>query len=383
MINKKLKILIMILLLMPGFSGKAYTWSFFKIIDSGNSNDAERKELENFNIEDDILYLPPLKDKAFFESIADLSICRKKDVRYHIYEYLTFGREYLTNAIMRSGRYISIVEEIIKNDKDIPPDIALLPLLESGFNPYALSRSKAAGLWQFLNSTGKSLGLRNDSWIDERRDIEKSTLAAIRHLKSLYNTFNSWELALTAYNGGAGYVRAVIRKGRTTDLRELQRRGLLKKETSEFVPRFASLAVLYRNRQLFGIDGGMPAEPAISTEEFVLEFPVDIRNIEKYTGVPMEIIRKYNPELKKNITPPYFKNYTIRIPSEAKESFLNNKQNLSGIYYRKLERHIVKQGECISVIAARYNAEIKKILNINNIDNPKRIRPGLELFIPI
>ncbi len=382
--NKKLFIIIFLIsILTADFSGKAYPWSFFRIIDSSPSNASEIKELENFDIENDILYLPPLKDKGLFESIHDLSICRRKDIRNHIYIYMTLGREYLTNAITRSKRYHAIVAAIIKNEKDIPEDIALLPLLESGFNPYALSRSKAAGLWQFLNSTSKPLGLRNDSWIDERRDIEKSTIAATKHLRNLYRTFNSWELALTAYNGGAGYLNKVIRKGGTANLRELQKRGLLKKETSEFVPRFAALVVLYKNRQLFGIEEESESETQINTEELVLEYPIDIRNIEKYTGVSLDFIRKFNPELKQNITPPYYKNYTIRIPSVAKEAFQNNMSKLTEVYFRKLERHIVKDGECLSIIAARYNAEIKKIQSINNIDNPNRIRPGLELYIPI
>lgn len=381
--KRYLSLSLTILLLIFLFTGDSYSWSFYHLIGNGSADNEGLDQLKNFNPDNDILFLPPLENKTLFESINDLSICRRSDVRKHIFLYITVGRNFLISAISRSRRYINIINEIFKNENDIPPDISLLPLLESGFNPYAVSRSRAVGMWQFLRGTSRELGLKTDRWIDERRDVEKSTIAAVNHLKNLYKIFNCWELALTAYNGGAGHVSRAMRKSGAKNLDDLIKSGTLKHETSQFVSRYAALAVIYKNPGLFGVEEEIEQNEIIETGEFVLEYPADIRSISKISGVPVSTIKRFNPEIKKNITPPYYKNYEITLPAHSIDRLMSNKSELYKVIFKKLKKHVVKKGECLSKIAAKYNTQIGKILVINGIRNPHIIRAGQELLIPI
>ncbi len=376
--------LITIITLVIGLTEKSYSWSLYKIINDHNENiHGLKSNVTDFNPETDIAFLPPLKNKPLFESIDDLSICRRIDVRKYIYIYLTKGRKYIIKAFERSRLYYDIIEEIFEQNKDVPKDISLLPILESAFNPYAVSRSRAVGMWQFMKATSRSLDLKTDRWTDERRHIEKSTIAAVSHLKSLYKIFNSWDLALAAYNGGASHVKKAMRKTGAKNLIDLQKSGALKRETSEYVPRFIALLVIYKNQGLFDIEDEVDNPKKINTENIVFDYPVDINKVSKISGIPINVLKRYNPELKKNITPPYYKNYALRVPSSAKEKLNKNKAKLYKISYKRLKKHIVKEGECISKIAKLYKTNIRKIIVINGIKNPHLIRPGHKLYIPI
>ncbi len=381
--TKNIIIYSLIFLICACSTGSAHRWSLYDLLTNDTIGQNKQSTLINFNPDKDMILIPPLENKEFFESINDLSICRRSDVRKHIYLYLTTGRKFLRSAIARSKKYLPIIEGIFEKDKDIPRDLSLLPLLESAFNPYAVSRSKAVGMWQFLKRTSQSLGLKTNRWVDERRHIEKSTGAAIAHLKSLHKIFNSWPLAIAAYNGGAGHVKKAMRKSGAKNLVELQKSGKLKKETAKFVPRYAALAVIFKNQWLFNIKDEIIDVPVIKTENFVLNYPVNIRNVSKISGVSLKTIRMYNPELKKNITPPYTHKYSLRLPGNALEKLKKNKSKLYRVRFKKLKTHIVKEGECLSKIAARYKTKMNKILALNNLKNPNFLRAGQKLYIPI
>lgn len=348
-----------------------------------NNTKAIFDDNKNVFLENTFYFLPPVENGDFFESINDLSICKNKQVRKYIFLYLTDGRDFLNAAITRSNRYLKTVEDVFNNNKDIPKDISLLPLLESAFNPYAVSRSKAVGMWQFLKNTSRPLNLKVNNWVDERRDVEKSTIAAIRHLRCLYSTFGSWELALAAYNGGAGQVKRAMRKSKSKTFAQLHASGALKKETSEYVHRFAAMLILYKNQKFFDIETETVQTFQAESESIVFEYPVKINYVSKLTGIPIETLRLMNPELKQNITPLYENKYTLRIPKGCKEILEANISSLYEIKYSKLKKHIVKKGECISRIAVLYKTEVKKIVLINNLKSPEAIKPGLELYIPI
>jgi membrane-bound lytic murein transglycosylase D len=361
----------------------AFCWDIIDLISKGKITDDIINNNKTNNLKAEFYFLPPVENKNFFDSINDLSICRNKHVRKFINLYLTDGREYLTTAIIRSNRYIKTIEEICGENKDIPKDISLLPLLESAFNPYAVSGSKAVGLWQFMRGTSKALNLKVNKWVDERRDIEKSTIAAIRHLRNLYATFGSWEPALAAYNGGAGYIKNTMRKKKCSSFSQLVENGALARETNEYIYRFAALLVIYKNQKLFDIedDPSLPLLP--ESENIVFEYPVKIQQAANLCSVPAETLRLLNPELKLNITPPYENKYSFRVPKGCKEKLESNITSLYDIKYNKLKKHVVKRGECLSRIAAVYKTEIKKIVLLNNLKDAGAIKPGLELYIPI
>jgi membrane-bound lytic murein transglycosylase D len=368
-------------------SDVSFGWRLFDLLTLSKDTAENVKFINGFNPDRDILFIPPLENKSFFDAVNDLSICRKTEVRNFIYLYLTSGREYVINAIGRSVPYAGPVRDTLKEYGDIPCDLALLPLLESGFNPQAVSRSNAVGPWQFLKGTSKVLGLKSDKWVDERKDMVKSTRAAARHLKNLYSIFKDWELTLAAYNGGAGYVkRAMIRTGKK-NLDDLRKSGALRVETSEYAARFAALMVIYKNQELFGIaeEVGEPGKTGVmtDTERLVLEFPADLRDVAEKSGVPVETIRELNPELKTNLTPPYAREYALRLPADAVKLLEPDRDALYAVKFSALKTHTVRRGECLNTISRRYNTTPRVIMRLNDIGESARLRPGQTLYIPI
>ncbi|MBN2401142.1 MAG: transglycosylase SLT domain-containing protein [Spirochaetes bacterium] len=326
--------------------------------------------------------LPSLENKELFQSISDLSICNLEDVRNYISQYLNRARPFTINAFKRCGGYYAIVLEIF-NEHKIPLELSFLPLLESGFNPYAVSRSKATGMWQFMRSTARELGLKSNEWVEERRDIEKSTLAAIMHLKNLYCIFGSWELALASYNGGAGYIKKAMKKTGTSSFEELLKSGYLKMETCQFVHRYAALTVIYLNQERFGIKKDIPESLEIRTVNIILKSSVNLKETSRLLGADMETLRMYNPELKRNITPPYERNYTLRIPESSLAAFGKHESKLYANKYKHVKRHIVQKGENLSRIADMYNIKTRTLIEFNDIKNPSLIQPGQSIYIPI
>ncbi|HOO73028.1 MAG TPA: transglycosylase SLT domain-containing protein [Spirochaetota bacterium] len=365
-----------------GFNQNLFSWGLFNLFTDQSYTQEGLNAVEDFNPDKDILYLPQIGDKDIFESMDDLSICRKPEVRKFIFVYLTRGREYTIRSIERSYLYKDIISDIFKKEHDIPEEIALLPLLESGFNPHAVSRSRAVGLWQFVSNTSKPLGLKNDRWIDERKDIEKSTEAAIRHLRHLYAMFNSWELALSAYNGGAGHVARAIKKTGTKNIWELSKTGALSSETSEYLCRFIALVMIYKNQRLFDIYDEIMIPETHKTETFIVKYPIKIKELSLVSGVPEETIETYNPELNQSIIPPYYKNYSLRVPVEAKEKLRENEKELYRNKFSGVKKHRIRKGECLSLIAQHYKTNTRQIMRFNGIRDPDNLKVGEILYIP-
>jgi membrane-bound lytic murein transglycosylase D len=371
-----------ILAALAVFDGTSYSWTLGELLGASDGGTQTGRNAFEFDPDRHIMSLPQSKGRAFFDTIGDLSICRNPEVRRFMYLYLTTGRDYLLGGIARSRQYIGMVEPVMKNYPEIPPDLALLPLLESGFNPAAVSHSNAVGLWQFLRGTSKLLGLKADRWVDDRRHIEKSTDAAMRHLRSLYGVFGSWELALAAYNGGAGYVRRAMIRTNTRNFWELRRSGALRAETAEYVARYAALTVLYRNQELFGLADEVTGQP-IETAMVELNHPASINKISGVSGVPVETIRMLNPELTASVTPPYETRCMLRLPAEAAALVRENDRMVHAVQCSAVKKHVVRRGENLARIARRYHASPRSIMLINDISHPSRIRPGQTLYIPI
>lgn len=382
-LKKYLSILLFTVISLSAPEGTSFAWSLFKIFSAPEYKQNPVNNAIKFNPDIDILYLPSMTGKTFFDSVNDLSICRNRDVRRFLNIYLTTGREYTVNAIERSKLYSDIIKDIVADNLDIPQDIMLLPLLESGFNPNAVSRSNAVGVWQFLRGTSRLLCLKTDKWIDERKDLEKSTIAAMRHLRNLRSIFSSWELTLAAYNGGAGYVkRAMIRTGKN-NLWDLKKTGKLRAETSEYVARYAALMVIYKNQELFGIADEITCSPAVKSDILLLEYPVNIASISDTYGIPLDLIRKLNPGLKTNITPPYVKNYPLRIPLEIKPKLEADKEKLYALKCNAIKKHVVRKGDNLNNIAKIYRTTPRILLLLNDMRSARRIRPGQKIYVPI
>lgn len=330
------------------------SWGLFNLFTDTTYSPEGLERVDSFDPDRDILYLPQIKGKDIFEASRDLSICRNKEVRKHIYLYLTSKRGYLIRAIEQSYLYDDRIQEVMRKNRDIPEEVALLPLLESCFNPRAVSKSRAIGLWQFVDNTARPLGLRSDRWIDERRDIEKSTAAAVRHLRNIRGCFPDWALTLAAYNGGAGYMKRTMEKTGHSDFWKLRDGGHLRDETSEYIPKYIALIVIYKNQRLFGVKDEITVPKKIETDYYTLQRPVDLRDLSRVAGIPLQIIRDLNPELSTTMTPPGIKNYRLRIPAESAERLNVKAESLYNKKRTGVTRHRVKKGESIASIARMY-----------------------------
>lgn len=309
------------------FDKKSFSWSLFNLYSDAEYSEEQLEKVLNFNPDEDVLFLPKLEGKDFFTACDDLSICREPEVRKYLYVYLTKGRPYVIKAIENSNIYLPEIEKKFDENPDMPKDIMMLPLLESAFNPKAVSRTKAMGMWQFVKNTSKMLGLQNNRWMDERRNVEKSTDAAIRHIRYLHKALGSWDLVLAAYNGGAGHVKRSMEKQNETDFWTLVNTRSFREETNQYVPRFAALLVIYKHQKMFGIDKEIEKNDSLKYEDIELKNPVSLNEIARISGCKVKDIRELNPELKRNITPPHIKNYTLRLPSEAAEIVKKEKKN--------------------------------------------------------
>lgn len=350
-------------LIIVGTNTQILSWSLFDLFSDTTYTAEGFERVMSFNPERDILYLPAIEGKDIFEASRDMSVYRNRAVRMHVYLYLTSKREYMLNAIRRSYKYEDAIGEALRQNRDLPEELGLLPLLESCFNPYAVSSSRAVGLWQFLENTSRPLGLKSNRWVDERRNVEKSTAAALRHLRSMRSIFPRWDLALAAYNGGAGYVKRTMDATGVRDYWQLREKGLLRPETADYVPKFIALMLIYRNQKLFGVADEIARPEKIATAYLTLERPVDLKDVERISGVPVRTIMELNPELNSTLTPPTVKDYRLLLPEEAIKKISGKEKELYRSQITGVIEHRVRKGETISRIARIY----KKKLNSSSV----------------
>lgn len=237
------------------------------------------------------------------------------------------GRSFIDKCLYRSGKFFPIMRKILKYN-NAPEELIYLSVQESGLSPTIVSRAGAVGLWQFMPATGYSYGLDQDGYRDDRRDFEKSTDAAARHLKDLYRTFDDWYLAFSAYNAGPGRVRSAINKSGSRDFWSL--RGYLPGETKNYVPSIIALSFVLRNPEEYGfkdIEYGTP----LAFDRVNIQSELSLQKIADLCESDIETIRELNSELTSDIAPAYDVPYQIRIPHKSFEKFLANYENASDI----------------------------------------------------
>ena len=283
--------------------------------------------------------------------------------------------------LIRSKKYIPLMQKILK-EKEMPVDLVYIAFIESGFNTHAYSRSRASGPWQFISSTGRLYGLKINWWVDERRDPVKSTRAAASYLKDLYGQFGSWYLAAAGYNAGEGKIERAIRKHKTDDFWELIRFRYLKRETKQYVPKLIAAAIIAKNPEKYGFSD-LNGEDPFRFDTVVLKNAASLASIAKACETDIETIKELNPELKRNCTPPGIENYELRIPYKTTEKFEKNMELLAQPENIKYVKHKKRKGETLYTISRRYNSDVDAIMDLNNIINPRRVRNGSLLLVPV
>jgi hypothetical protein len=295
-------------------------------------------------------------------------------------------REVVGAWLDRSSRYLAMIRSVLR-EQGLPEDLAFVAMIESGFNPVAVSRAGAKGLWQFMAGTARGYGLRVDQWVDERLDPEKSTAAAAAYLRDLYKQFGSWALAKAAYNAGEVRVIQAIRAVGSTDFWTLAGSRFLRQETKEFVPAIHAATVIGRDPARFGFEPAAP-EP-VATEVVRVPPETTLTRVAAVGRIPVETLRTLNPVLLRGSTPPGGP-YQLRVPAGSREmvarglaqprpqqAVVASARTLSG----PDQVHVVRSGETVTAIARRRGVAVDDLLRWNRLEKKSVIRPGDRLRI--
>ncbi len=305
------------------------------------------------------------------------------EVRFFVGKYLTEHRKWLEASLERYSYYATVVESVLTR-YGLPKELSVLPILESGYNGNAVSRTRAVGYWQFMSFTARRYGLDINRWVDERRDIEKSTRAAARYLKDLYSMFGDWDLALVAYNAGEGYIRDLLAASGIDDFWTLARCGLLPRQAREFVPRFYALLWIVKNADRIGL-GPIEKKPL---EKVFIRGGVDLRLLARYSGVSYSLLRQFNPFLRRGKVPPW--GAYLYVPARYAASLRRGQRLLvaslrggvvAGVKKGYWYRYVVKRGDTLWSISRSFGVSVSLLKVVNRLRGCF-IRPGDVLLIP-
>lgn len=287
----------------------------------------------------------------------------------------------LVEVFRRGAPYLPMIRRILA-EEGLPEELAYVALVESAFHPDARSPANAVGLWQFIEATGRASGLRIDWWVDERLDPEASTRAAAAHLKELYARFGDWNLALAAYNAGPGGVSRAQAAARADCFWELSAAGALRAETRRYVPKFYAAVQMARDPEAHGLPAGTEASPP-SYETVWVDAPVDLHTAARLAGAALEELRALNPALKRGCTPPGAQAYPLRVPAGTGGRLAQGLAAIPASERLTFRRYQVRSGDTLWEIARTHGAPVAAVAELNAIADPRRLRPGQEIVIPV
>ena len=296
------------------------------------------------------------------------------------------GRERMQTYLERSSRYLPKMKEILKSH-GLPEDLVYIALIESGFSSKATSRARAVGFWQFVRATGRHYGLKQNYYVDERRDFVFSTEAAAKYLKALYNLFGSWYLAIASYNVGENRVKRLVMKHYTRNFWDLAQRGRLPKETINYVPKFLAARLIAKHPERYGFDDVVYRPPLSYSEFSTGGRSLSLRKLADRVQVSYSILEDLNPSYKRGVVPNGGKGI-IRVPKFVKKETLMSGLKGSLVDVRKvagssLRTHRVRPGDTLSHIAQRYGTSIRSIREVNNLRRSSILYAGKKLKIPL
>ncbi|RMG66783.1 MAG: LysM peptidoglycan-binding domain-containing protein [Calditrichaeota bacterium] len=286
------------------------------------------------------------------------------------------GRRVFQRWLQRAGRYERLIKSILR-EEGVPEDLFYLAMIESGFVPHARSYARAVGIWQFISSTGRAYGLRHNWWFDERRDPVKSTRAAARHLKDLYERFGDWYLAMAGYNYNPRKIERRLHRYKVDSYWELPR---LPRQTRNYVPTFIAAATIARNPEQFGFQ--VQPEPPLEFDTVTVRECVDLNVVARCVDSDFATIKALNPALLRWCTPPTEESWTLYIPKGTREKFLRNYAKIPDDQKLTYIHHRIRYGETLSTIARRYGVSMAEIRRQNHLRG-NLIRAGHYLVIPV
>jgi membrane-bound lytic murein transglycosylase D len=310
---------------------------------------------------------------------SDLPLMMTDQVAGYISYFSGRGRGVFERAFSRSGRYHDMIMSTLKQE-GVPQDLIYLAQAESGFHPLAVSRVGARGIWQFMASRGRGYGLYHNMWVDDRQDPERSTRAAARHLKDLYNQFGDWYLAMAAYNSGPGTVQAAVKRTGYADFWELYRRNVLPKETRNYVPIILAVTIMTKNPSQYGLDAVVMEHPA-AYDTVTIHYPVDLRLVaECINSTPAEL-QDLNPSLLR-LTTPREGRFDLHLPAGTKGQYETAMASIPADMRLWWRYHTVHSGDTLAALARTYRVTAKSIAAANHLDGTE-LAVDAKLVIPI
>ena len=294
--------------------------------------------------------------------------------------YYTKDPAYIQRMTSRAGQYLyHIVEDV--EARNMPTELALLPFVESAFQPEALSRVKAAGLWQFMPATGNDYALAQNLWRDDRQDVLESTRAALDYFNYLYGLFNDWQLALAAYNWGEGSVQRAIarakRSGKPADYAHLR----MPKETANYVPKLMAIKRIITNPERYGIE-----LPDVGNEPFFIRITkprdIDVKTAAELAGMPLNEFRALNPSYKLPVIVAAHNNVML-LPADKVDYFVDNLASWmdSGQPLSRWSTYRLKEGETLATVAAQSGMTESELRKVNGIPAGRRVLPNSTLLV--
>lgn len=314
---------------------------------------------------------------------------------------LYLSRKRSSSAMLGLAQYYYPIMEEIFDKYDVPLELIYLTIIESGLNPNAVSRAGATGIWQFMYTTGKMYGLEVNTFIDDRRDPIKATDAAARHLRDLYNMFNDWGMAISAYNCGPGNVRkAIQRSGGKTDFWSIS--SYLPKETQNYFPAYIGAFYLMKYHNAYGIMGASISIPT-AVDTIMVKKEVHFSQIAHVLNIDIEELRTLNPQYKRDVIPSFSESYPLRLRSKDILRFITFKDSIYNYEYEQYfaplknyvsvftgkpdesnktskKYHVVRSGESLSKIANKYGLSVNELKKMNNLKS-NYIKPKMRLVV--
>ena len=290
------------------------------------------------------------------------------------------GSGYTTTALKRLGQYQPLFTEVLQKE-GLPQDLVYLAAAESAFNPLALSRKGAKGIWQFMLGRGFEYGLKKDRWVDEREDPVKATHAAARHLKDLYQMFGDWYLAMAAYNCGPVNVQKAIERTGYADFWELRRLHALPVDTENYVPIIIATALIAKDPKAYGFD--FQPDPPIETDLVVVGPPTDLRLVAQLIDRPVEELIRLNPGLLRWTTPANNPEYVLKLPLGTRDAYEQSIASIppdKRIWWRATK---VGEGDTLAGIARRFKLKPVVLARANGLDPDAALVDGSRLVLPM
>ncbi len=330
--------------------------------------------------------LPPTPQKELQDpGLVNIPMHHNSKVDFWLNYYTKRNPKTMQKWLDRRQQYAPMITKILK-EQGLSDDFISIAKIESGLSMHAKSSASAVGPWQFMKRTALHHNLNVSYWIDERKDLAKSTHAAATYLKQLHKRFGDWHLAMAAYNAGQGTINKGLRRSKTNNYWDLAKTKHIRNETKNYIPKFMAAQMISKDPEKYGFTmKALSTKPSFPDEFYELKHPYLISEIASYLKVSPKQIKKWNPEILRDVTPPvrFKQTYKLRLPTHLVEKMPTFIKTASRIEIDDVKMVRVKSGDTLSSYAKKYGVSIKAIKQHNPKLNSRRMRIGKNVAIPL